>query len=99
MANMPLVGGVTSIDNVPLTTTAKVSLKRSRTVTQKFGAVRPDRERARLRRRQIERALELELTEIDTDALSARDEGFSFQYQKGAKRYITANAICVRDRF
>lgn len=91
MANQPLVSGiVTAIQNQPMLTTTKVSLKRSRAVTQKFGAlgaigtaVGPFKFQGTLTF-----AVPVAGLEIDIDALAALPNGFSMNFSKGARRYL-----------
>jgi hypothetical protein len=100
MANLPLVAGVvTSIDSVPLTTTTKVSLRRSRAVTQKFGpfgaigsAAGPFKFQGTL-----EFAVPISGLEIDVDALAASPTGFSMNFSRGSKRYLATGCFIADD--
>lgn len=102
MANLPLVGGVvTKINNVPLATTVKVSLRRSRNVTQKFGPFGPIGSAPG--QFKFEGTLDLAVPqtglEIDVDGLAASPTGFSFQFSKGLKRYLVTGCHIADDGF
>lgn len=93
--NLPLVGGiVTKINNVPLSTVVKASMRRSRNVTQKYGALGPIGSAPG--QYKFEGTLDFAVPqagmEIDIDALSASPTGFSFQFSKGAFRYTVTGA-------
>lgn len=100
MANLPLVAGVVvSVNSVPVTTTTKVSLKRSRSVTQKYGpfgaigsATGPFKFQG-----QLEFAVPLAGMEIDIDALAASPTGFSINFSKGAMRYLATGCFIADD--
>lgn len=100
MANQPLVAGIVNkINNVPLSTVVRCSLRRTRNVVQKFGALGPIGSAAGQFR--FEGSIDLAVPqlglEIDVDALAASPTGFSFQFSKGAMRYTVTGAFIADD--
>jgi hypothetical protein len=100
MSNLPLVAGiVTSIDSIPMLTTTKVSIKRMRKVTKKFGPTGPIG--TAVGPYQITAVLTFAVPvagiEIDIDSLSARPGGFSFNFSKGARRYLVTGCQLSED--
>lgn len=93
--NLPLVGGVVlAIDNIPIVSNTRVNVKRTRNVTQKYGALGPiGSAKGQFK---ISGTLSLAVPkqgmEVDIDGLSARDEGFSVTFQKGTNRYLITGA-------
>lgn len=91
MANQPLIGGVVfAINGTRLSTTTKVSVKRTRNIAQKYGPMGPIG--SGKGQYKITGTLSLAVPkvglEVDLDALSVADGGFTISFQKGAKRYI-----------
>lgn len=100
MANLPLVKGVvTSINHIPMTTTTKVSIKRTRNITQKFGPFGPIGSAPGQYKISGNLSFAVPKTglEIDIDALSASDTGFSITFQKGTKTYLITGAHIADD--
>lgn len=100
MANNPLVGGVVaSINNVPVTTTTRVSLRRTRNVAQKYGPFGPIGSAPGQFKFQGTLTLAVPQTglEVDLDALAASPTGFSLQFQKGAMRYLVTGCFISDD--
>jgi hypothetical protein len=102
MANTPLVGGVvTKLNNVPLATTVKVSFRRTRNVTQKYGPLGPIGSAPGQYKFEgtLDLAAPLAGLEIDIDTLSANPLGFSLQFSKGAFRYLVTGCHIADDGF
>jgi hypothetical protein len=102
MANNPLVGGaVFAIDSTKLSTTTKVSAKRTRNIAQKYGPLGPIG--SGKGQYKITGTLSFAVPkaglEVDLDALSAQDGGFSISFQKGTKRYILRGCEITDDAF
>lgn len=100
MANLPLVGAVvTAINSIPMTTTTKISLKRTRAVAQRFGpfgaigtAAGPFKFQGTLTF-----AVPVAGLEIDIDTLNSSPTGFSINFSKGARRYLVRGAFIQED--
>jgi len=95
VANLPLVAGVVlAIDNVPIVSTTKISVSRNRNVTQKFGPFGPIGSAPG--QYKIKGTMTLAVPksglEVDIDALSASETGFSVTYQKGTMRFLITGA-------
>ncbi len=90
MANNPLVGQVpVEINNVAVVSVTKVTAKRSRQVTVKFGAfgaIGSAKGHFKVTGT-ITLAVPKAGLEIDLQALSESEEGFSINYPKGAERW------------
>lgn len=100
MANLPLVAGVVlAINNIPITSNTRVSVKRNRNVTQKYGPFGPIGSAPGQYKISGNLSLAVPKTglEIDIDALSASDTGFSITFQKGSKRYLVTGAHIADD--
>jgi hypothetical protein len=100
MANLPLVAGiVTAIQNQPMVTVTKVSLRRTRAVAQRYGALGPIGSAAGPYKFQgtLTFAVPISGLEIDIDALSALPTGFSINFSKGARRYLVRGCFISED--
>jgi hypothetical protein len=98
--NLPLVSGVVlAINNIPVVTNTRVSVKRARNVTQKYGALGPIGSAPG--QFKISGTLTLAVPkagmEIDIDALSASETGFSVTFQKGLNRYLITGSHIADD--
>lgn len=100
MANNPLVGAVVlAINNIPVSTNTKVNVKRSRNVTQKFGpfgAIGSSPGQYKVSGT-LSLAVPKAGMEVDLDALSASETGFSVTFQKGLNRYLITGAHIADD--
>lgn len=100
MANNPLVGGIVNkINNVAMSTVVKCSLRRSRNVAQKYGALGPIGSAPGQYKFEgtLDFAVPVAGMEIDIDALSSSPTGFSFQFSKGAFRYTVTGTHIADD--